>query len=141
MSWDHLFLLANISVVPAWLALIFLPRGRWTQRLALGTSIGLAGLYLGLVVLSFVQGGGNENMLTLEGVRQAFLRDDVLLFAWVHYLVFDLFVGAWQVRDAQQEGISHRLLVPCLVVTLVLGPIGFLLYFGLRGVLQRRLWV
>ena len=50
----------------------------------------------------------------------------------MHYLVFDLFIGAWQTRDAARHGIPHGLVVPCLVLTFLLGPIGLLLYLALR---------
>jgi hypothetical protein len=55
---------------------------------------------------------------------------------WVHYLVFDLFVGAWEARDAQRHGVPHAVLVPCLALTLMLGPAGLLLYLGLRAALR-----
>ncbi len=54
-------------------------------------------------------------------------------------LVFDLFVGAWEVRDAQRRGIAHGFVVPCLVFTLMLGPIGLFLYLVLRYVKTRTL--
>ena len=55
-----------------------------------------------------------------------------LLAGWVHYLCFDLAVGAWALRDAQRRGLPHLLLVPALVLTFLLGPVGLLLYAGLR---------
>jgi Mn2+/Fe2+ NRAMP family transporter len=56
---------------------------------------------------------------------------------WIHYLVFDLFVGAWQVRDAQRRGITHLAVIPCLVLTLLAGPVGLLLYLALRTGMRR----
>lgn len=50
----------------------------------------------------------------------------------VHYLAFDLFIGSWQVRDAQAHGISHWFVIPCLILTFMLGPTGLLLYFVIR---------
>jgi len=41
-------------------------------------------------------------------------------------------VGSWEVRDAQRRGVSHLLVVPCLVLTFLFGPAGLLLYLGLR---------
>jgi hypothetical protein len=61
-----------------------------------------------------------------------FTSPSVVLVGWVHYLVFDLFVGAWEVRDAHRRSISHLFVVPCLVMTLMLGPIGLLAYLLLR---------
>jgi hypothetical protein len=30
----------------------------------------------------------------------------LLLAGWIHYLAFDLFVGAWEVRDAAGRGVT-----------------------------------
>jgi hypothetical protein len=56
----------------------------------------------------------------------------LLLAGWVHYLAFDLFIGSWEVRDAAKNGIAHWMVIPCLVLTFLFGPIGLLLYFLLR---------
>ena len=55
----------------------------------------------------------------------------LLLAGWVQYLAFDLFIGAWQVRDARTQGISHLLVIPCLLLTFLFGPAG-LLHFLIR---------
>ena len=39
-----------------------------------------------------------DGVVALFGVRQA------IFVGWVHYLVFDLFVGAWIARDAGRLG-------------------------------------
>jgi hypothetical protein len=36
------------------------------------------------------------------------------------------------VRTARREGIPHLLVLPCLVLTFLFGPAGFLLFLGLR---------
>ena len=64
-----------------------------------------------------------------------------VLAGWIHYLVFDLFVGAWEVRDAKRLGISHWFILPCLFFTLMLGPIGLLLYFILRWAMRREFFM
>jgi hypothetical protein len=61
----------------------------------------------------------------------------LLLAGWVHYLAFDLFIGAWQVRDSKALGISHLLVLPCLVLTFLFGPVGLLLYFLIRVACRR----
>lgn len=62
----------------------------------------------------------------------------MLLAGWIHYLAFDLFVGGWEVRDAQQRGIPHLLVVPALVLTFMFGPAGLLVYLGIRWLARRR---
>ena len=54
-----------------------------------------------------------------------------LLAGWTHYLVFDLLIGNWEVRDAQSRGLSHLVVVPCLALTFLFGPAGWLLYVAL----------
>ena len=57
----------------------------------------------------------------------------MLLAGWIHYLAFDLFIGGWETRDAVRNGIPHLLVIPCLLLTFMLGPIGLLAYFALRS--------
>jgi hypothetical protein len=45
------------------------------------------------------------------------------------------------VRDARHIGVHHLFVVPCLVLTFMLGPAGLLLYLVLRGSLRRKLWI
>ena len=61
-----------------------------------------------------------------------------LIVGWTHYLVFDLFVGAWEVRDARRHGIPHLAVIPCLFFTLMLGPVGLALYLAIRFAKTRR---
>ena len=69
---------------------------------------------------------------SLPAVATLFSQPWLLLAGWVHYLSFDLFIGAWETRDSQAHRIPHFLVVPCLLLTFMLGPIGLLAYFVLR---------
>ena len=42
-----------------------------------------------------------------------------------------------EVRDAQTKGISHWLVIPCLLLTFMLGPTGLALYLVIRTVKTR----
>ncbi len=63
------------------------------------------------------------------------------MLGWVHYLVFDLFIGAWISRDSRLNGIAHLKTVPALVLTLFLGPIGLLTYLVIRLLHLKRLTI
>ena len=78
---------------------------------------------------------------SLAGVRGLFQSDRLLLAGWIHYLAFDLFIGSWEVRDARRLGIPHLLVVPCLLCTLMAGPVGLALYFAVRGAARRTVWI
>ena len=114
-----------------WLLLVALPRQRHA-RLVAGVVIPLAiaVVYLGLILRYFNASDGGFG--SLADVARLFSNPGALLAGWVHYLAFDLFIGAWEVRDAQRHGAPHWLVVPCLGLTFMLGPIGLLAYFAAR---------
>ena len=144
MDLATIFKLINTAVLPAWLLLIFLPRGSVTKTLVHSM---LYPLLLGMVYtigLGFAVYGGmgaaDGGFTTLAGVKALFSADISILIGWAHYLVFDLFVGAWIARDAQRRGFHHGLLIPCLLFTFMAGPLGLLLYVILRRALNKGGW-
>jgi len=139
MTAESLFSLCSTGVVPGWLLLIFAPRWRWTQRLVAsgGLSLLLAAVYLVLIAIHFK--GAEGGFGSLAEVARLFRNPYLLLAGWIHYLAFDLFIGGWEVRDAQALGLPHPAVVPCLLLTFLFGPIGLLTYFGLRLGLKGRL--
>ena len=78
---------------------------------------------------AFAAGGGFGS---IEEVRVLFANDSALAAGWLHYLAFDLFVGAWISRDGIARGVPALLILPCLVLTFLFGPSGLLLYLALR---------
>lgn len=133
MSPEQLFSVANTVAAVSWLLLAILPRRRWVVGVVTGTVVPalFAVLYVGLVASTFgrVEGGFS----TLAAVAALFSNSWLLLAGWVHYLAFDLLTGTWEVRDAQARGIPHLLVVPCLFLTFMFGPAGWLLYMALRS--------
>jgi hypothetical protein len=133
MSVDTVFTLCNASVIPAWALLVFAPGWIWTRRLvhSMLYPLALGAVYLAgfAMVVPGPEGGGFG---TLRGVMTFFTVPTLVLVGWVHYLVFDLFVGSWQVRDARRRGIRHLYVVPSLLLTFLAGPIGLALYLVLR---------
>jgi hypothetical protein len=141
MSPEQLYSLCGMLVLPGWLLLVFLPRWKWTARLVCPVVIPLvlACVYLWLVATTFGRTPGGFG--SLAEVSQLFQNPRALLAGWIHYLAFDLFIGSWEVRDAQRVGVHHLLVVPCLVLTFIFGPVGLLLYFVLRASIRRKLFV
>ena len=139
MTAEQVFSIANLIAVAGWLILIVAGRIRWIASLVTGAILPLlfAVLYSFLVAAHWGEKTGGFG--TLAQVRALFSNDWLLLAGWVHYLAFDLFIGSWQVRDAQKHGIPHLLLVPGLLLTFMFGPIGLLLYCIVRFVRMRTL--
>jgi hypothetical protein len=137
MSADQLFQIASTLVLPGWLLLILAPRWRYTMPVAaVGLPLLLAVLYAVLIGQHWGEGEGGFG--TLDEVTKLFANRYVLLGGWIHYLAFDLFIGAWEVRDAQKHQLPHLAVVPCLLLTFMFGPAGLLLYFVLRFGLRRQ---
>ncbi|OUJ74054.1 ABA4-like family protein [Hymenobacter crusticola] len=132
---DTLFQYASNAALLGWVLLIVAPRWRVTQRLISSGawSLGLAVVYT-VVILGHYLGGhaGEGGFSSLSAVAALFRDPWALLAGWVHYLCFDLAVGAWASRDAQRRGVPHLLLVPTLLLTFLFGPVGFLLYSVVR---------
>jgi hypothetical protein len=79
---------------------------------------------------------GEGGFGSIDEVRALFADDRALAAGWLHYLAFDLFVGAWISRDGLQRGVPALLLLPCLPLTFLFGPAGLLLYVLLRLAFQ-----
>lgn len=137
MTPFELFSIVNVSVVPGWLLLAIFPRWTWTRVVAAGVlpaALGIA--YLLIMATHFDADAGGFGSLT--DVARLFENPWLLLAGWIHYLAFDLFIGAWEVRDASRAGVPHIYVIPCLVLTFLAGPIGLLLYFIVRAAVTRR---
>lgn len=137
MSVEELFSLANQTALIGWIILIFLPR-RWPPLFWVAQFVIpgiLAGAYATLALVYFASGEGGFS--SLAGVRSLFEVDEILLAGWIHYLAFDLFVGAWIARRSDEAGISRVIQAVFLGFTFMFGPVGLLLYFITRALMAR----
>jgi hypothetical protein len=75
---------------------------------------------------------------SIEQVRALFASDSALAAGWLHDLAFDLFVGGWIVADGLKRNIPALLILPCLPLTFLFGPLGLLLFLLLRLAFARR---
>jgi hypothetical protein len=132
---DTVFQGANSVALLAWLALLASPPSvRWARSVRRFSGrlvpLALALLYVALLALHWRGQGGFG---TLAEVRALFDVPGLLAAGWVHYLAFDLFVGAWIAERGAALGLPHWQLVPVLVLTFLFGPAGLLAFFGLRA--------
>ena len=134
MSPDEVFSALNSIAGIGWALLVLFPRKRWAVDGIAGKAIPalLAVFYAAIVAVQW--GGSKGGFSSLSEVATLFGNPWILLAGWVHYLAFDLFVGCWEVRDSRERGMPHLLVVPCLVLTFLFGPAGWLLYLILRSV-------
>ena len=128
---ETIFSACSTLALLGWALLVFLPHQRHAHSVAaVAIPLAISVVYLVLIAQHFGRSEGGFG--SLSDVAQLFSNPAMLLAGWVHYLAFDLFIGAWESRDAQRHGIPHLLVVPCLLLTFMLGPIGLLTYWALR---------
>lgn len=131
MELEQIFSMASLLAVAGWVLLAVLPRHPVAALLS-GVIIPLvlSGGYFILIGQHFQ--GAEGGFGSLADVATLFQKRELLLAGWIHYLAFDLFIGAWEVRDAQRHGLPHLVVIPCLLMTFLLGPIGLLFYYAIR---------
>lgn len=141
MSPETIFTIANNGILIFWLLLIVAPRWRGTDLLvhsaAVPVVLGLTYIWLISRAMLFGEAPPGGNFFSLAGVMALFSSPVALTAGWIHYLVFDLFIGAWETRDARTRGLSHLVVIPCLIVTLLFGPAGLLLYLAVRAAMGK----
>ena len=141
MMWDTVFGVANLVSMAGFATLILLPRKPVLLALVLYAGIGLLCLTYAVGLASILSGlldsdpgleGAAAGFGTIEGVRAIFASDGGMVVGWVHYLAFDLFVGLWIARDADNKQFNRFVQAPVLLATFLAGPLGLLVWLVMR---------
>lgn len=134
MTASTLFSLANPFALAGWIVLVLgIIRNRpfWRDTVAgIWWPLVLSALYTLLAIFFFSKAQGGFD--TLANVQLLFTSQWAALAGWVHYLAFDLFIGATIARRVMTEGMSRWWLVFLLPLTFLFGPIGLLAFHLLR---------
>ncbi len=131
------FKAASILSLAGWAVLLGFPFWpRHAGGIVFGLAVGaLCALYVYLLFAGRQHDQGirvRGSFFSLNGIVRLFQSPRIVLAGWVHFLAFDLMVGLYIVTDAARHGMNHWLLLPVLLLTLMFGPAGLLLYLALR---------
>ena len=132
MHWQSFFFFANNVALIGWALLLVGPRSPRLAAIILYFGVGLLCLaYAAMFVAQFdaIVAG---DFLSIKGIRALFQSDGGVVLGWTHYLAFDLFIGQWIAKDADHKGFSRWVQAPILLLTLLTGPIGLLVWFVIR---------
>ena len=131
---EKFFRYINFYPIPLWLAMMFAPKQRLTERAAQSSTIfGLAAINYVLALLIGIRSGSGEDQgfpdfTSLTGISSALGTRGGALGAWSHMLALDLFTGAWIYRQCRRLNAPAWVRIPALFFTLMTGPFGLLLF-------------
>ena len=135
MSPDSVFQTCSTIAMVGWIVLLIIsPFWSHFDRFLIGIIITLFAIVYAWLIFQVFTPGDFEKFGSLNGVMELFTDKTAVTAGWVHYLAFDLLTGIWIKKNAQKYNIHHLILVPCLLLTFMLGPIGLLLYLLVRSI-------
>ena len=127
MTPEILFSYASTVAMIGWVLLVLGPRQfAWFNVIPLWIiPTGLSAVYTALIFSRFASSGGGFD--SLENVMILMSNQWVMLAGWVHFLAFDLFVGAFMAARMDRIGVSRLVQASILGTIFMLGPLGFLI--------------
>ncbi|MEM8486736.1 MAG: ABA4-like family protein [Bacteroidota bacterium] len=134
MDFELIFSIAGLLAMAGWVILLLSPfMPLWSDRIAgLIIPIALALGYVAMLIFSPAQEGGGFG--SFAEVAELFTNPGAVMAGWIHFLAFDLLIGAWICRTGRRENIRFWVVALCLPLTFMLGPAGFLLFSVVRGI-------
>ena len=144
--WQGILGFATTVALAGWAILLFLPRRPLLLTVVLYLGVGILSLTYVAALVAVMAGvtdpGGAYSdavsFFTVEGLRAISTTDAGVVIGWIHYLAFDLFIGLWIARDADAKQFSRIIQALVLVLVLLAGPAGLLLWLIVRERAARR---
>ena len=139
MTPTEVFSIASMIAMPMWILMIFLSKWKVTRFLIDFKVIPLALAFIyAIYIFQAIQIGGMMDFGSLKSVMSLFTEENAVLAGWVHYLAFDLLIGMWMLDQNKELRINQLIMAPCLFLTFMLGPIGFLLFWIIKTTKQKQ---
>ena len=139
MSPDSIFQTCSTIAMVGWIALLIIsPFWSGFDKFLIGIIITLFAIVYAWLIFQVFTPGDFEKFGSLNGVMELFTNKTAVTAGWIHYLAFDLLTGIWLKKNALKYNIHHLILIPCLLLTFMLGPIGLLLYLLVRWIITKQ---
>ena len=139
MTPTEVFSIASMITMPMWILMIFLSKWKITRFLIDFKVIPLALAFIyAIYIFQAIQIDGMMDFGSLKSVMALFTEENAVLAGWVHYLAFDLLIGMWMLDQNKELRINQLIMAPCLFLTFMLGPIGFLLFMIIKTIKQKQ---
>ena len=125
------FWFSSLFIFPLWFMMWFLPKHDITPKFVGDVRICVFPLVTSYALLLFPNAPDvlitlGSQMPTPELVVDLFSSDDMVILAWLHFLVMDTFIGRyiWMRMLAAERPIQVSM--PILLMCMMMGPIGLL---------------
>ena len=125
------FWFSSVLIIPLWIMMWFMPRSDITKKIVGDLRFSVIPLILSYAILLApnvldVLITLGSKMPTPDIVLDLFSTDEMIILAWLHFLVMDTFAGryVWMRMIAADKPIQFSM--PILLVCMMLGPIGLL---------------
>lgn len=131
-----LFELSFWLAAPVWLLLIFAPRWRLTERVAASplTVVPVLLVYVTMAVPVAPELWSAVSSPDIDVFRELTARANGAGAVWAQVIAWDLLIGQWMYHEARRLGVHPAVMGPLLVLTILLSPIGLLVFLVLRAV-------
>ncbi|MEU3920523.1 ABA4-like family protein [Streptomyces sp. NBC_00322] len=136
---EFLFDLSFYLASPIWLLMIFAPNWRPTARIAASplTVIPILAVYLTMAIPVFPELWAAVSSPSLDGFRDLAALANGAGAVWAQVIAWDLLLGQWMFLQSRRLGIHPLVMGPLLVLTILLSPIGLLIFLALRAAKAR----
>ena len=144
LTYENIYYIANIGVIPCWLLLIISPNNLITKFFVKSLIIPLL-LSTAYIFISY-QIYMTENIFEIfnlyMGINELyaiFSNEAFLLIFWLHFLSVNLFVGNWIANDGNVYMVPRFLIIISLVLTYFTGPVGLVFYWLIRILYSKKI--
>ena len=144
LTYENIYYIANIGVIPCWLLLIFIPNHIITKFFVKSVIIPIL-LSTAYIFISY-QIYITENIFEvfniyfgLNEIYALFSNEAFLLIFWLHFLSVNLFVGNWIASDSRLYMVSKTFVIISLILTYFTGPLGLVFYWLVRILYSKKI--
>ncbi|WP_405391818.1 ABA4-like family protein [Streptomyces sp. NBC_01102] len=130
-----LFEITFLLAAPFWLLMIFAPGRRVTARVAASplTVLPVLVLYAVMAVPVFPELWTAVSSPDIDTFRDLTVLANGAGAVWAQIIAWDLLLGQWMFLEARRLGVSPYLMGPLLVLTVLLSPVGLVVFLAIRA--------
>ena len=125
------FWFSSVFIFPLWVLMWFLPKHELTHKIVGDVRICVIPLVASYALLLLPNAADvlvtlGSQMPTPEVVVELFASEEMVILAWLHFLVMDTFIGRYIWMRMLAAGRPIQVSMPILITCMMMGPIGLL---------------